>query len=217
MNIRSKLTLEGDDSIVSTRNDDSGTGDINPSGSSRQVKGSVGCAKCSTRILISLTVTQKDFGLHVLYQQLLAKGSQLDKAQHVKRMLFESYAGKIVRSYIKATDLSKPLSSIKVQFPINGRDLGLEWLYRDLAPMLSSTERNLHVRKLLHEACTRAGERVAQIPDVNVITTREKDLSPAFVDTAPFSTLSAGIEHWDALTTESDDKSKRRRQNMLSI
>ena len=102
------------------------------------------------RIIVSLTFSQKDLGLDSLYRQLLAMKTSTERVQHVKRTLFQSYAGRQYLPAKKTSGFTAFLPSVRIQFPVNRHDLALEWLYLELAAMSSSVERNLHVRRLLY-------------------------------------------------------------------
>lgn len=201
---RAKTMLISDKSTEMRKKDGSEQEGGGLTGYSHQIGSLAVCKKLTTRIIVSLTVTQGDFGLQLLYQQLAALASAVDRVQHVKRILFEAVSGKINRAETKDTDFSKRLASFKIQFPINAREIGLEWLYRDLSAMTTATERNLHIRKLLYQACSGSIQGAAAVsPD------------QAFILASPKPETGSKVGY--VAPAVNDEKSRKRKQGLFAL
>lgn len=106
-------------------------------------------------IRLSFNISSTDIGFEKLYQGLTETDSAIDRSKQIKRILFDSYEGKPSSVSKCSTDIFPTHHhSFKIVFRVSSRDIGLEWLYHELAPMTSAFARNQHVRRLLYAACT---------------------------------------------------------------
>ena len=106
-------------------------------------------------IRLSFNISSTDIGFEKLYHGLTESNSAIDRSKQIKRILFDSYEGKPCSVSKCSKDLYPTHHhSFKIVFRVSSRDIGLEWLYQELAPMTTAFARNQHVRRLLYAACS---------------------------------------------------------------
>jgi hypothetical protein len=158
--------------------------------------------KLSGSIRLNFIISSTDIGFEALYHELSKIELDADRAKHVKRLLHSICEGKPRNTPSPLTSLfALQQRSIKITFRLSGRDIGLEKLYNELAPMSVTFERNQYVRRMIFLALTNA--------DAKPVAALQSALDPA----APTPTASpfpasqpATVESTFAPSGESRDR-----------
>lgn len=130
-------------------------------------------------IRVTFTLQYTDLGLDRLYGELAALSSDLERTKHIKRCLHD-----IVRGDFKRPAAARHVfgdhdrESFKVQIRFSSRDVGLEAVFNELKPILTTFKRNNVLRQKLYDAFTLP---FAPSPCSTALTAHPQPLSTATV------------------------------------